>query len=428
VHSCALRNVWSVLHSVVVYDTVHSGHSCACSSPKVFSTEGRNWLLFFFLRTCEILPPPGLDGRTPGWGAMGYDDSIEIFCACAPEDQKYLTQLMVHLSPLQKQYPVRVWERSQILSGKEWETEFKAHLSAAHIHLFLVSPFLLHIPFYIQALQQSLDGQNPVLPVLLRSTSVQGTVLEGLQCLPRNDRPLLLQRDRIEAFTEIVDEIKRLLWTSFALSPMSSAPRPAQPGGKTPAVRVLPLASDMLAATPAPSVPSAPARLAGKPPAEIALSPAPDFMAILVEPKLAQFRARARRHRRVWNRSLLITVGSSGMTCLFALADLVVQEISSSRLWQTLSTWLLFLAAGASLMCVLLLLFSRLYELQRWQYYQHWLAELSTEKQMYETGRGIYALVSNSQQIFIERVFQIIQHVGEGTRSADEIEKDRVQR
>jgi hypothetical protein len=277
----------------------------------------------------------------------------------------------------------------------EWKTELTAHLDAARILLFLISPDLLNAPFYIQGLQQALAERKYVLPVLLRSTSLQGTTLAGMQCLPRNGRPILPHQDRSEAFTEIVDEIKWLLWTSFASSPLPYLPRPALPEGKQPA--------------------------------ESTLQSASDFIATLVEPKLAQFHARARRHRRVWERSLFITVSMSGVTCLLTLADLLLQEMGTPQAWQALFAWLLFLAASASLVCVLLLLFSRLYELQRWQYYQQRQAELGTEKRMYETKRGIYALVSNSRQILIERVFQIIQHVGEGTRSADETEEYRLQ-
>ncbi|HEY1348972.1 MAG TPA: TIR domain-containing protein [Ktedonobacteraceae bacterium] len=312
-------------------------------------------------------------------------DVSEIFCVCASEDQKYLDQLLIHLLPLQEQYPVRLWERAQILPGAQWETEFNAHLSAAGIRLFLISPALLRSAFYFQALSRALAGPDCVLPVLLHPTSLQGTPLAHVRYLPRNGRAVVQQRNRDEAFVEITDEIKRQIWTT---APALCAPRPAL-------------------------------AMSGPPPGA---AQAFDFIAVLVEPKLAQFYARAQRHRRAWERSLLSTASSTGVTCLLALVALLAQGPGLPQFWQALLAWLLFLAASVSLVCVLLLLFSRLYAFQRWQYYQQRRAELQTEKRMYETRRGIYALLSDPRPILIERVFQIIQHAEEGTRSADETE------
>lgn len=100
---------------------------------------------------------------------------IEIFCVCAPEDQKYLDQLKVHLASLPGPYPVRLWERSQALPGMHWKMEFNMHLSAACILLFLVSLSLLSLSFYARALQQALTGGRYVLPLLLHPASLQGT-------------------------------------------------------------------------------------------------------------------------------------------------------------------------------------------------------------------------------------------------------------
>lgn len=319
-------------------------------------------------------------------------NTIEIFCSCAPEDQKYLEQLKIHLVLLERQHLVRLWEKSQVLPGTEWETEYNKHLNSAQILLFLISPSFLSSSFCYYAIDQALRLANQkkivVLPVLLHPTSLQGTFLERLQYLPHDGRPIVQQRNRDEAFVEVADAIKKLIWSYFLENKVPLTQHRVSPGSK--------LSEKLTEQT------------------------AFDFMAAVVDPKLAQFHARAQHHKRVWERFRSITLGSTGLACLFALTDLLSWGLSTSQLWQAILKLLLVLAASVSLICVLTFFFARLYSFQRWQHYLQRRTDLHNEKRMYETGRGIYALAADSQRFFMERVFQIIQNSGEGTISEDE--------
>jgi TIR domain len=323
---------------------------------------------------------------------LSMENTIEVFCSCAPEDQKYLDELLNHLKSLERHHPVRIWKSSDIPPGVEWEAERNRHLNSAQVVLFLISAPFLASPFYEQEILQALSplGQKKiaVFPILLRPVSLQQTFLEKLQYLPRNGKPIVQWASRDDAFFEVTDEIKRIIWSYFLENETMPERNPTSVVSRQPRMN------------------------AGQ--------TAFDFMAVIVDPKLAQFHAREQYHKRAWNRLQIPTVGSVGITWLFAMSDILAWAFSASLLWQAILKILLGFSATTAIVCVLILLLSRSYSLRRWQYYQQRRTDLSNEKAMYETNRGIYAWISDPQRAFMERVSQIIQNVGDGTRSTDE--------
>jgi hypothetical protein len=71
-------------------------------------------------------------------------------------------------------------------------------------------------------------GEITVLPVLLRPVDLQGSLLAGLQTLPRDGQPIMLRRDHDEAWVEVVAELRSAV--QFRPRPRPKAtPRALQP-------------------------------------------------------------------------------------------------------------------------------------------------------------------------------------------------------
>ena len=65
-------------------------------------------------------------------------------------------------------------------------------------------------------LQQRAQRELRVIPVLLRSVSLQRTTLAELEPLPADKKPIAAREDRDQAFMEIVDELSRCLGVPLA--------------------------------------------------------------------------------------------------------------------------------------------------------------------------------------------------------------------
>src|SRR2546429_135176 len=98
---------------------------------------------------------------------------IKIFCCYAGEDEKYLKQLKIHLSALERQGYISNWYDQKLLPGAEWKRQIHQHLNSAHIILLLVSAdFIASEYCYSVEMKQTLErherGEARVIPILLR--------------------------------------------------------------------------------------------------------------------------------------------------------------------------------------------------------------------------------------------------------------------
>jgi hypothetical protein len=56
---------------------------------------------------------------------------IEIFCGYAREDQRFLSELMLHLIALQRQGLFTTWNDTEITPGTNYKEETALHLNSA---------------------------------------------------------------------------------------------------------------------------------------------------------------------------------------------------------------------------------------------------------------------------------------------------------
>ncbi len=143
--------------------------------------------------------------------------SINIFCSYVDADEPLHNELKERLSVLQQEGIIASWYDHQIVPGTSWNwaARVDSHLAKASLILLLVSPDFL-TSGYMQSteMQQILErhqtGAAQVVPILLRPVALQDTPLAHFQLLPQEEKPVTTWRHREEAYTRIIDGIRRV--------------------------------------------------------------------------------------------------------------------------------------------------------------------------------------------------------------------------
>lgn len=141
--------------------------------------------------------------------------STHIFIAYAHasrEDGKLCQKLLEHLKALPE---MSVWHYEQLRGGTEPDLEVKEQLAAAQIILLLVSPSFLTSDDYQHIVTRAMEKHESrsarVIPILLRPCHYEAAPFARLQILPKDRKPVTLQKDLDEAFTTIVKDIQGVI-------------------------------------------------------------------------------------------------------------------------------------------------------------------------------------------------------------------------
>jgi DNA polymerase III delta prime subunit len=165
---------------------------------------------------------------------------IPIFYSYARADERLRQHLEKHLSLLRQQGIISEWHHRQILPGAEWAQDINAHLNIASIILLLISPDYLASDYcYSTEMQYALERHETksarVIPIILRPVDWSIAPFAHIQCLPRNEKPVTLWRNRDLAFYEIVQGIRAALadlLASIAPPQQEAITTSTQPGMK----------------------------------------------------------------------------------------------------------------------------------------------------------------------------------------------------
>lgn len=125
-------------------------------------------------------------------------------------------ELERHLSNLRRQQVIISWSDREIAPGAEWRKEIDAQLKTADLILLLISADFMSSEYgYSVEMQQALQRHNTglarVIPILLRAVDWKNAPFSELQMLPEDARPIAQWRDRDEAWSSVVQEIRRVL-------------------------------------------------------------------------------------------------------------------------------------------------------------------------------------------------------------------------
>lgn len=138
----------------------------------------------------------------------------QVFISYSHADQKFLDELLTHLSPLQRAGRVTAWSDQQIVAGSRWFEEIQAALSKTKVAVMLVSPKFLASDFIHQhelgpLLKEAERGGVTVLWVLVRACSYRATPLRDYQAILPPDKSLAeMKAERDSAWVKICAAIE----------------------------------------------------------------------------------------------------------------------------------------------------------------------------------------------------------------------------
>ena len=157
--------------------------------------------------------------------------SITVFFSYAQTDRAMRDRLAIHLSQLKRDGQIEEWSDQQILAGSDRAQENLQAIHSAQIILLLISAdFLASDAKYEIELQQALErhrrGEARVVPIIVRPCDWRESLFAHLQCLPRNEKPIVTWSNRDEAFLSIAQELRRIIsQEQFSPPPLSRVPR-----------------------------------------------------------------------------------------------------------------------------------------------------------------------------------------------------------
>lgn len=151
--------------------------------------------------------------------------TVTTLLCYAHEDKPIVNDLKKHLSLLERNGLIALWDYGNITPGAEWEQEIKKHLDEAQIILLLISSsFLASNYCYTVEMQRAIERHERkearVIPVILRPVNWDIAPIDKLQPLPDRAKAISTWRYRDEGFKNVADGIIKVVgqWNAHSLS------------------------------------------------------------------------------------------------------------------------------------------------------------------------------------------------------------------
>lgn len=143
---------------------------------------------------------------------------MKVFLSYSHRDTDALERLNVHLAVLKKERQIDVWYDHEILAGSDIDCEISEKLESSDLILLLVSPDFLASDYCTnkemsRALERHHSGDARVVPIILEPCDWINSPLGRLKALPKDARPISAWNNKNDAFTDVVQELRRILNT-----------------------------------------------------------------------------------------------------------------------------------------------------------------------------------------------------------------------
>src|SRR5437868_7456509 len=151
--------------------------------------------------------------------------AVAILLCYAHQDERMVSQLKNHLSLLEHNGLITIWDYGNISPGVEWEQEIDKHLDEAQIILLLISASFLASKYCYRVEMQRAIGRHErkearVIPIILRPVRWNEPPIDKLQVLPDRAKPISRWTNRDEGFKNVADGIVKVIgqWNAHSLS------------------------------------------------------------------------------------------------------------------------------------------------------------------------------------------------------------------
>ena len=145
---------------------------------------------------------------------------IEVFISYAHQDEELRKQLTKHLSSLEYQGLITLWNDQRVAPGDYWPDQIQRHLNTASIILLLISKDFFaskHCRAELEgAMKRSESGSARVIPIIARECHWRNTVIGNFQALPTGGKAIVEWDNSDAAFVNIAEGIEQAV-TSMAM-------------------------------------------------------------------------------------------------------------------------------------------------------------------------------------------------------------------
>jgi hypothetical protein len=141
-------------------------------------------------------------------------EPLKIFYSYAHKDETLRGELWSHLANCRRQRICEDWYDGLIVAGQDWDEKIKEKLRTANFILLLISADFL-ASNYIDSveLQEAMrlhqEKKVRIIPIMLRPCETTGAVFSKLQGLPSKLKPITTWNDQDEAWTDVVEGLKK---------------------------------------------------------------------------------------------------------------------------------------------------------------------------------------------------------------------------
>jgi internalin A len=142
--------------------------------------------------------------------------AIHLLCCYSRKDERLREELDTHLKLMHRQGLITTWNDRNIDGGEDWKLSIDDNLEKAHIILLLVSADFIASDYCYatemkRALKRHKDGAAVLIPIIVRDVNLSIAPFDGIQCLPKDGKPITLWDDRDSAWRSVSEGIQRVV-------------------------------------------------------------------------------------------------------------------------------------------------------------------------------------------------------------------------
>jgi hypothetical protein len=167
------------------------------------------------------------NGQDNKLAAAGQSPPVRLFISYSHVDEAYRESLCKSLSLLRRQGIIEDWHDRRIEPGADWSQEISSALANSRIVILLISMDFINSDYCFgnemtEALKMHEQNRAKVIPILVRRCDWETAPFGKFQALPSGARPVKSWPDQDEAWTDVVNGLRRVIGRLSGLPEVAS--------------------------------------------------------------------------------------------------------------------------------------------------------------------------------------------------------------
>jgi internalin A len=157
--------------------------------------------------------------------------AARIFVSYSHKDERLLSELKTHLSPLRRLKLIETWDDREIEAGDDWRERINENLERADLIILLVSAYFIESDYCYKkelgrALARHKKKEAHVVPVIVRDANWEAIPrLKGLGVLPKDGKPVSNWPNKHTAWRDVSERIQKVIEGMRDADPLRSRGR-----------------------------------------------------------------------------------------------------------------------------------------------------------------------------------------------------------